>query len=201
MVQLKIRIPRFMTLRRRYEVNESMWLVKFGRPKVDWLVQVGRPFAIHLVKEGQRAAFLAIGWGRAGISDVKARGRMILIFFQWRRRPKDWELSFVRKMKLMEALGIQFPDVLHTYLPSVMGEAPADVLLRWVGKKTRLQPKRFTNAAAKMFGTSSKPIITGLEKLADPEKMYHTLLPVEPPYQSLVDAIRAADDESKNTKI
>ncbi len=196
-MQLKIHIPGFLTLRRRYEVNESLWLVKFGRPKVEWLVRDGRPFVFRLAIEGQRAAHLAVKWGHAGVSGLGARGSMVVIFLQWRRMPRDWEISFVRKMKSMEALGIKFPEVLHTYLPSVMGDAPADVLLRWVGKKSRLQPKTFANATAKMFGTSSKPIITGLEKLADPEVMYQTHLPLEPAYQSLVDAIRAADEEKE----
>ena len=189
-------MPEFLMPRRKYEVNESMWLVKFGRPKIRLMIRVGIPLGLCLASGGQRAGLLAIRWARIGASDLASQGRKVVLFVQWRRMPKDWEVSFVNKMKLMESKGIQFPEVLHTFLPSIMGEAPADVLLKWVGRRTRQQPKPFTNAVAKMFGKSARPIISGLENLADPDKMLQNHLPVEPPYQSLVEAIRAADGES-----
>jgi hypothetical protein len=46
-----------------------------------------------------------------------------------------------------------------------------------------------------MFGKSSRSIIIGVERIADPVQMLEARRPVEPPYQSLVDAIRAADGE------
>jgi hypothetical protein len=192
---LKVRIPKFLTPRRRYEVDESNWLVIWGRPKVIALWRVSRPVALEGVKDGRKGLVFTLRGLLAGMHAVEAGGRKLVLFIQWGRMPKAWELSFVSKMKLMEAQGIPFPEVLKTYLPTVIGEAPSGVLLNWVGRSTRHQPKRFTNAVAEMFGKSSRSIITGLEKTADPEQMLDARRPVEPPYQSLVDAIRAADGE------
>jgi hypothetical protein len=214
---MKARLPRFLVLRRRYEVDRSHWLVKYG-PQMAGLPFVTAGTTILLiVREGEKGVVLLTNGGRKALPSLGASGqkgaihltngggrvlsgltvpgRKVVLFVQWRRMPKEWEVSFVRKMKSMEAQGIRFPEVLKLYLPSIIGEAPSEVLLRWVGRQTRLQPKRFANAARKMFGKSSKSIITGLENLADPEKIMADRMPVEPPYQSLVDAIKAADGD------
>ena len=214
---MKVRLPRFLAPRRRYEVDRSHWLVKSGPTMVGLpFVAVGTAILI-ILREGEKGAVLLTRGGRRispGItfsgrkggdlltsgggkvlSGLAAPGRKVVLFVQWRRMPKEWEVSFVKKMKWMEAQGIRFPDVLKLYLPSIIGEAPSEVLLRWVGRQTRVQPKRFVNAVREMFGKSSKSIITGLERLSDPEKILADRVPVDPPYQSLVDAIKAADGE------
>jgi hypothetical protein len=173
-----MRIPRFLTPRRKYEVDESMWLVKFGRPKVAMIVRWGRTM-VPLANSVQRSV-------------VRQRHRAVL-FIQWRRMPKEWELSFVSKMKSTESRGIPFPEVLHTNLPAVIGDAPSEVLLRWVGRKARSQPKRFVNAVADAFGPSGKPIIVGLEKVLDTEKMLEAHRKPEEPFQSVINAIQQAD--------
>jgi hypothetical protein len=188
-------LPGFLVPRRKYEVNKSHWLVKFGSPMIRLLFVAAGTVILLIVRGGEKGAFLLIHGGRRGLSSLAILGRKVVLFVEWRRMPKEWEVSFVNKMKSMEARGIQFPEVLKEYLPSIIGEGPSEVLLRWVGRQTRLQPKRFTNAVREMFGKSSKSIITGLERLSDPEKMIEDSRPVEPPYQSLVDAIKAADGE------
>ena len=193
---LKVRLPRFLTPKRRYEVDESNWLVIWGRPKAITLWRVSRPIALEMIKEGREGSALGLRGVRVGIRAVAAGGRKLILFVQWGRMPKAWELSFVSKMKMMEAQGIPFPEVLKTYLPTVIGEAPSGVLLNWVGRSTRHHPKQFTNAVAEMFGKSSRSIIVGVERIADPVQMLEARTPVEPPYQSLVDAIRAADGET-----
>jgi len=190
---LKAKRPKFLVPRRRYEFDEDLWIVKFGRPKVAPLLRVGRRAGIVALQGGEQGLSLAARGGKAFAVSSAAQGRKMILVVQWRRMPKDWELSFVDKMKSMEAMGIQFPDVLRAYLPTVLGEAPSEVMLNWVGRQTRAQPKRFVNAARKMFGKSSKSIITGLERTANPEAMLEARKPVEAPYQSLVDAIRIAD--------
>jgi hypothetical protein len=195
MAVLKARLPKFLAPRRKYEVNEDLWLVKFGRPKMELLLRVGRRAGIVALQGSQEARLVFVRGGKGAVSAVAIQGRNAVLFAQWRRMPKDWELSFVQKMKAMETLGIQFPEILRTYLPSVLGEVPSEVLLNWVGRQTRHQPKRFVNAVRKMFGKSSRSIIMGLEKAANPEEMLDAKKPVAPPYQSLVDAIRAADED------
>lgn len=192
---LKVSLPGFLVPRRKYEVNKSHWLVRFGPPMVRLPFVAAGTAILLVVREGGRGAVLLIHGGRRGLSVLAVPGRNVVLFVEWRRMPKEWEVSFDNKMKSMEARGIQFPEVLKEYLPSIIGEAPSEVLLRWVGRQTRLQPKRFANAVREMFGKSSKSIITGLERLSDPEKMIENHRPVEPPYQSLVDAIKAADGE------
>jgi hypothetical protein len=113
--------------------------------------------------------------------------------------PKEWELSFVSKTKSLESMGIPFPEVLRTYLPSVLGEVPSDVLVRWVGRKARSQPKRFVKVVDKMFGPSGKRIITGLEGRLDPEKMLEVEKDPNEPFQSLIEAIQQADAGKPNS--
>ena len=116
-----------------------------------------------------------------------------ILFFQWRRMPKSWELSFVSKMKSAESQGIPFPQVLQTNLPLVLGDVPSDVLQRWVGKKARSQPKQFAKVVAKMFGPSGKRIITGLEERCSPQDMLVAHEEPEEPFQALIESIERAD--------
>jgi hypothetical protein len=190
---MKIRLREFLTPRRRYELNESMWLVKYGRPKIGRILHFSVPVVLRVAKGGVESGILILKCGIIVASAFSLTGHKVVLFVQWRGMPKSWEVSFVDKMKLVESKGIPFPEVLRAYLPTIMGEAPADVLLKWVGRRTRQQPKPFAKAVSKMFGKSAKRIITGLENLADPDKMLESHLPVEAPYQSLVDAISAAD--------
>ena len=192
---LRVKLPRFLVPRRKYEVNEDLWLVRTGRPMANLLLRVGRRAGIVALQGGYETLGLAARGGRVAASNLAVQGRKVVLLAQWRRMPKAWELSFVGKMKSMEASGIQFSEVLKTYLPSVLGEAPSEVLLNWVGRQTRHQPKRFVSTVRKMFGRSSMSIIMSLEKAADLEAMLEARRPVEAPYQSLVDAIRAADRE------
>jgi len=175
---VKARKPKFLTPRRKYEVDESKWLVRFGRTQ--W-------------KALKPLAYRAIRIGRAGAKALHQGGRKVVLFIQWRRMPKDWELSFVTKMRSMEALGIPFPEVLKTNLPSLFGEDTSLVLMRWVGRKSRIQPKHFVKSIEDMFGKSAKVIITTLEGQADPDKMLEVRVEAEPPFQSFIDAIQQAD--------
>jgi hypothetical protein len=170
-------------------------IVREGQKGALLLTHGGRRALPSLGASGQKGAIHLTNGGGRVLSGLAVPGRRVVLFVQWGRMPKEWEVSFVKKMKSMEAQGIRFPEVLRLYLPSIMGEAPSEVLLRWVGRQTRVQPKRFAKAVRKMFGKSSKSIITGLERLADPEKILADRKPVEAPYQSLVDAIKAADGE------
>jgi len=118
----------------------------------------------------------------------------VALFVQWRRMPKSWELSFVSQMKSAEAQGIPFAEVLRTSLPKVMGDAPSEVLHRWVGEKARSQPKRFAKTVAKMFGPSGKRIITGLEEIFNPQDLLQDRKEPEEPFQALIDVIERADE-------
>jgi hypothetical protein len=193
---VKVRVPKFLTPRRKYEVNESMRLVKFGRPTVEMLLRHTRK-AILVLKLAEKE--LLIGSRKVGPFAHSARialvreGRKPIIYFQWGRMPKDWELSFVAKMKSAESRGIPFPEVLQTNLPLVLGGGPSDVLLRWVGKRARSQPKRFVKTVNEMFGKSGKRVIIGLHDALDPDKMLEVHEPPEEKVQSLIDAIQQAD--------
>ncbi|HEY6282489.1 MAG TPA: hypothetical protein VIW22_01030 [Nitrososphaerales archaeon] len=205
---MKARKPGFLNLKRKYEVDESSWLVQHGRPMAKKLFRGGLPILKTLIiggvvvlrfgfqelrpifHQGSRVSGAFRSAGRAFAHE----GQMLVWFFQWRRFPKAWEISFVAKMKSMEARGIPFQQVLKSNLPLLFGDAPSEVLLRWMGRKNRTQPKRFAKAAAKMFGKSAKSIITGLENLANPDKMLEVHQEAEPPFQSLIEAIQRADD-------
>ena len=193
---MKLRLPKFLVPRRKYEVNESMWLVQFGRPKVKKLIRVGQKFAPFLQPIGRELLILNRKMGPAAHSAriILAReGRKPIFYLQWGRVPKDWELSFVAMMRSAESRGIPFTEVLQTDLPSVLGQVPSDVLLRWVGKRARSQPKRFVNTVNEMFGKSGKKIIVGLQDTLDPDKMLEAQEPAEDKFQSVIDAIQQAE--------
>jgi hypothetical protein len=165
--------------RRRYEVDESMWLVKVGRSRAKTLTRWG-------------VVFLRLGVGAK--KKAAGEGHKFILVLQWGRMPKPWELSFVAKMRSAEALGLSFPEILRTDLPSVIGEGPSEVLLRWIGSEGRSQPKRFVKAVADNFGSSGRPIITGLERVLDPERLLDSHKTMESEFQGLIDAIREADE-------
>jgi len=183
---LKVHLPKFLVPRRKYEVNESMLLVKIGRSR---LLPRLRPAQKVLMVVGKDAAIL----GHHVWVAMNHLFHNVILFFQWRRMPKAWELSFVSKMKSAESQGIPFPQVLQTNLPLVLGDVPSEVLMRWVGKKARSQPKHFAKVVAKMFGPSGKRIITGLQEKFSPEDMLGVQEEPEAPFQALIDSIEKAE--------
>ena len=193
---MRVKLPKFLTPRRKYQVNESMWLVQFGRPKVEMLIRLGRR-SVPLLRSTEREVLIQIR--RMGPVAHSARvalareGRKPILYLQWHRMPRDWELSFVAMMKWAESRGIPFTEVLQTNLPLVLGQVPSDVLLRWVGRRARSQPKRFVNTINEMFGKSGKKVIVGLQNALDPDKMLEAAEPPAENFQSLIDAIQQAD--------
>ena len=163
-----------------------MQLVKFGRARV-----------LPYVNSAQRRLAPAekglIMLGRYTLVKAGVQLHKAILLFQWGRMPKPWELSFVSKMKEAESQGIPFPEVLQTNLPLILGEAPSEVLLRWVGRKARSQPKHFAKVVAKMFGPSGKRVITGLQDRFDPNDMLGVQEEAEAPFQALIDSIERAD--------
>ena len=193
---MRVKLPKFLTPRRKYEVNESMRLVQFGRPKVEVLIRFGRKSLPVLQRTEKELSIQVRKLGPVAHSTrvvLTREGRIPILYLQWHRMPKDWELSFVAKMKSAEARGIPFTEVLQTDLPLILGQVPSDVLLRWVGKRARSQPKRFANTINEMFGKSGKKIIVGIQDALDPDKMLEVQEPTEEKFQSLIDAIQQAD--------
>ncbi len=121
--------------------------------------------------------------------------RKMILIIQWRRMPKNWELSFVNRMKDLEARGVPFHEFLRDNLPFLFGEAPSEIFRAWIGKKSRIYPDQFARTVAKMFGSSAKSIITGLEELADPDRLTEIHKTEEPPYQSLIEAIARSEGQ------
>jgi len=163
-----------------------MLIVKIGRSQM--LPRLRPIWKVLLAGRGEMAVL-----GRHARVVMDDQFHNTILFFQWRRMPKVWELSFVSKMKSAESQGIPFPQVLQTNLPLVLGDAPAEVLLRWVGKRGRSQPKHFAKVVSKMFGPSGKRIITGLEDRCSPEDMLVVHEENEAPFQALIDSIERAD--------
>ena len=192
----KLRLPKFLVPRRKYELDESMWLVKSGRTqvatlhrRVPQLMKIER-YTLTGFTFGTRKLDTLVG----SVGPALRNGaRKVALVLQWGRVPKNWELSFVKSMESMEAQGIPFAEVIRTDLPSIIGEAPAEVLLRWVGRGGRSQPRRFVKAVNKMFGNSGKRIVTGLESNLDPKKLLDARKEPEQPFQSVIDAINEAD--------
>jgi hypothetical protein len=177
---MKVRLPKFLTPRRRYAVDESMGLVKFGRSHGAKLMPYGRKL---------------VRYGRAVGRWLGTQERKSVLVLQWRGFPQEWELSFVSKMKSLEEQGVNLQEVLKSNLPQVIGEAPSDVLLRQVGRKARSHPKAFAKTVNHMFGDSGKKIIVGLNSI-DLGPWLEARTRVEDPWKSVVEAIQQADAES-----
>ena len=190
-MSLKLQLPKFLTPKRKYEVNESMSLVKFGRSRLLPALRLTQRILLRLSRE-------LVVFGHSSAVVLTRQTHNVVLFFQWRRIPKSWELSFESRMKSAEAQGIPFAEVLQTNLPLVLGDAPSEVLLRWVGRKARSQPRQFAKTVSKMFGPSGKRIITGLEERYSPEKMLEVHEEPEEPFQALIDAIEMADATKSN---
>jgi hypothetical protein len=181
-----MRLRELLTPRRKYEVDESMKLVKFGRSRVIPVVNSTRRVLAPAEKE-----MIMLGRHLSVAAGVQLHRAILLV--QWGRMPKPWELSFVSKMKEAESQGIPFPEVLQTGLPLILGEAPSEVLLRWVGRKARSQPKHFAKVVEKMFGPSGKRVITGLQERFNPNDRLGAHEEPEEPFQALIDSIEKAE--------
>jgi len=167
--------PAFLRLRRKYEVDESYWLVRRWH-------SFSRGALITL-----RGAVLSFSRGAL----ITLRGAVLL--FKWGRIPKTWELSFVDRMKQLEKAGCTFDEVLRSTLPQFLGEDPSGVLRSWIGKKARRNPERFARTISKMFGTSARSILGNIEKLADEQSLLAVKASREPPYQAMLEAIQRSD--------
>lgn len=117
----------------------------------------------------------------------------MVLLLQWGRVPKDWELAFVLKMEAAQSQGIDFRAILKADLPAVLGEVPSGVLLRWVGKKAKANPKTFVKTVNKIFGRSGRQIIVGLQEIQDQGRMVVAEKSLEEEFQPLIDAINQAD--------
>lgn len=188
---MKLKLPKALLLKRRYQVDESMWIVKFGRPKVRVLIMVGR----RAYSVGKSGTAVLAPIGGAGKRALVRGGRKTVLFFQWGRVPAEWELYFVSRMKSLEARGVTLQEILRFNLPLVIGEAPAEVLLRQIGRKARSQPKAFASTVNQMFGHSGKKLVVGLNSL-DLEAWLEDRNRVDEPWKSVVDAIQQADAKS-----
>jgi hypothetical protein len=177
---MKVRLPKFLTPRRKYAVDESMGLVKFGRA-----------YGARLMPYGRRLGTYGLAAGRW----LGTQGRKSVLVLRWGGFPREWELTFVSEMKSLESQGVTLQEVLESNLHLVLGEAPSDVLLRQIGRKARSQPKAFVKKINKMFGRSGKKIIGGLNSL-DFDAWLDSRRPAEDPWKSVVEAIQRADAKS-----
>jgi hypothetical protein len=167
--------PVFLRFRRKYEVDESYWLVR------RW-----RSFSHRAVPALRRSA---LSFSRGALLTLRRAG----LFVKWGRVPKTWELSFLDRMKELEGAGCTFDEVLRSTLPQFLGEDPSGVLRSWIGKKARHNPERFARTISKMFGTSARSILGNIERLANEESLLAVNAPQKPPYQSMLEAIQRSD--------
>lgn len=131
---------------------------------------------------------------RTFVRQVPPTLRIIALTIKWRRVPNPWELSFIDRMRGLEKAGLTFDEILRSALPQLMGEDPSQVLRSWIGKKARTNPEQFARSMSKMFGASARSVLVSINKLADEESLLEKKVPQEPPYKSLLDAIRRADE-------
>jgi hypothetical protein len=201
---LRARVPGFLLPRRRYEINEQMWVVKFAGPKIktlkefEWVAltvvwHVAGAWAQLFSSELRQLEPAGQSMGRA----ISRGGSNVVLFLQWRRIPKDWELSFVFKIRESESKGVPFQQIVMATLPGVMGETPSFVLLRWVGKNGAKGPRQFVKTVEKMFGKSAKSIIIGLNGSMDPNTMLQVPEEPEEKFRAVIDEIHRVDAEEE----
>ncbi len=120
--------------------------------------------------------------------------RRVALTFKWGRIPKVWELSFIDRMRNLEKEGLPFNEVLRSTLPKFFGVDPSYVLRTWIGRKARCNPERFTRSISEMFGASARNVLISLNRHVDEASMLERKTPKDPPYQSLLIAIRKIDE-------
>jgi len=152
-------IPR---LKRKYEVDESYWLVQRSR-----------------------------GFFRDALFTL----RRVALTIKWGRVPKKWELTFIDRMRELEKAGLTFNEILGATLPQIFGDDTSEVLRAWIGRKARTNPERFARSVSKMFGASARNVLGSVDSLTDETSLFRKKIPEDPPYKSLLDAIRKSDEE------
>jgi len=202
---LKARVPNLLLPRRKYELNEDLWIVRFAWPKIEmakeieWAAMtvgwhVASTTASRFVTELRNSApvWRSVGRGFAH------QGGNIVLFFQWGRIPKDWERAFVLKIRESESKGVPFHDIVKATLPSVIGEGPSFVLLRWVGKNGAKGPRQFVKTVEKMFGKSAKSVIVRLNNSLDPDAMLQVPEEPEEKFRAVIEEIERVDAEKSS---
>ncbi len=216
LLKFRSKLPR---LRRKYEVDESSWLVIKGRAILKWIgikemehpqgprssvrnlltraYSLAHSLAVTLFRWAGTGAQVTQRWMKSHWPQFVAGARFSLrrtrLTFRWRRVPKLWEMAFIDRMKTAEYMGITFTEVLRNTLPTIMGTDGTRVLGYWTGKKSMVEPETFVREMAKLFGRSSKHVVMGVFNGLDEGKILVDNSPEEPKYQSLVDAINKAD--------
>ena len=206
--------------RRKYELDESSWLVVKGRSFLHWLNADGRTH-FHRFEAHARASLgratarsLSLGkqflgrsgagaqatgaWIRAHLGTFSAKARFNMrrtrLAFRWNRVPKVWEIAFIDRMNAAAEMGIPFWEILRETLPGIMGVDGTRALGYWTGKQSMLDPETFVLEMAKLFGKSSQQVVMGVFDSFDEGRMLADKVPEEPKIQSLVDAINLADE-------
>jgi uncharacterized membrane protein len=207
-------------MERKYEVDESSWLVIKGRALLKWLDTDGRAYLHSFESHGwaliKWTCARAYSLGRHSVTWAESEAkvtrrwlgvhwpvfaaharfslRRIGLTLRWRRVPEVWEMAFIDRMKAAEGMGISLPEVLRDTLPRIMGIEGTRVLGHWTGKRSMLDPETFVREMAKLFGRSSKQVVMAVFNGLDEGKILADRSPEEPKYQSLVDAINRADE-------
>ena len=211
----------FPNPRRKYEVDESSWLVIKARSTLRWSGLDGSS-ELHGVKAH---AWFFLRWAYSHARSLGARSlswsvregheagtwlgthwpifaaratfnlRRFSLTFKWGRVPKVWEMAFIERMTAAGKMGIPFVQILGDTLPKTMGIDGTRILGYWTGKKSMLDPEVFVRETAKLFGKSSKQVVMGVFDGLDEGKLLVDLTPEEPKYQSVVEAIKRADEQ------
>ena len=119
--------------------------------------------------------------------------RLIVVTLKWGRIPQTWELDFIVRMKELQKTGVRFDRVLKTVLPQLLGDDTSVILSSWIGNKATRSPERFVRSVSKMWGSSAHSVIVSINKLTGDPNLFKTV-PLEPPIQSLLEAIKKADE-------
>jgi hypothetical protein len=117
----------------------------------------------------------------------------MLVTMKWGRIPQTWELDFIVRMKELQKTGVRFDQVLKTVLPQLFGDDTSVVLSSWIGKKATRSPERFVRSVSKMWGPSAHTVIVSINNLTGDPNLFKKE-PLEPPIQSLLEAIKKADE-------
>lgn len=131
---------------------------------------------------------------RSFLRQVPPTLRIVALTVKWGRIPNPWELSFIDRMRELEKKGLAFHEVLRSTLPQLFGEDASEILGSWMGRKARCNPERFSRTISKMFGASARSVIVSIDRLSDEVSLLEKNTPKEPPIQSLLEAIRKAEE-------
>jgi hypothetical protein len=104
------------------------------------------------------------------------------------KHTRDFEISFVGKMKKHIEEGMDFATVTEETLVDTLGESPSEVLFKMIGKSGVTQPELFVDRVSRVLGEGAKTVFASVEDYAERWRELGSRIQ-ESPFESLMGSL------------